>query len=164
MSNTLRNDAIATNTVAVDSFLTMSKVYLASIERLSALNLNAARESIEDCAAATKSLAETKPGSDFTNLLLSVIGQPLWEKAFTHSRRTYEIIAKTQEEMSKVIAGQLAQPNLASAGLPGWNAMSDMYTKGLQQFTASAAASAAAATGAIPKAVVGTTTDAKKVA
>lgn len=163
MSNTLRNDAIATNTVAVDSFLILSKVYLASIERLSALNLNAARESIDDCAAATKTLAGTKADSDFINLL-SVIGQPMWEKALTHSRHTFEIIAKTQEEVSKVIAGQLAQLQLAPAALTGWNAMSDIYAKGLQQFTASAAEQVAAATGAKPKAVAGTMTDAKRVA
>jgi phasin family protein len=128
MSDTLRNDADATETAVADAFLRLSKVYLASIQRLSALNLIAAREAVERYAAATKALSESNPASNFSDLPSDLI-QPMWEEEVTHSRSTYETIAKTQEEMSNLIKGQLAQSHTASAGLAGWNDMSDMLTK-----------------------------------
>ncbi len=159
MPNTLRT----TNTVAVEAFLTLSKVYLTSIERLAALHLTTAREAIESCAEATTTLAEAKAAKDL-NGFLSLLGQPAWERALTYSRSTYEIIAKTQEEMSKVIAGQFARPHQATSGLAGWNAMSDMFTKGIQQITTSVSENMAAAAHASAKAVAATTTDTRKAA
>lgn len=163
MSNTLHNDVIITNTAAVDAFLSLSKVYLASIERLSALNLSTAREAVEDCTAASKTLTEAKAGDDLVGLL-SGLGQPMWEKALAHSRNTYEIVAKSHEEMSKVIAGRLAQPQLASSGLAGWSVLSEMFTNGVQQIGAAAAENVAASVGARAKVVAVPSTDAKKTA
>lgn len=163
MSNALQNNAIATNTLAVNSFRSLSKVYLTSIERLAALNLNTAREAVEDCALATKTLSDAKAGNDF-NSILSALGQPMWEKALAHSRNTYDIMAQTHEEMSKVIMGQLAQPQLASAGLAGWTVLAEMFTKGVQEISASAAENVAAAADTTHKVIAVTKTDAKKVA
>lgn len=162
MSTTHRKDAVASNTAAVDAVLTLSSVYLTSVERLSSLNLNTARETIEDLAAATKALAGAKAGNDFSHLL-SEFGQPMWEKGVTHLRSTYEIMAKTQEEMLDVIKEQFGQPSSAVAGLAGWNVMSDMFTKGVKQFTASAEENVAAAAEARSKVVAAATSNARKV-
>lgn len=167
MSNTTR-DVVAANTLAADAFLTLSKVNLASIERLSALNLNTLREAIEDCTAATKTLSEKTlseaRGGDVFQNLLSVFGPTMWEKALTHSRNTYEIIAKTHEEISKVIVAQLSQPYMTSVGPVGMNAMFDLFAKGSQQVTASVNENVAIADEAGSKAVAATTAYTKKAA
>lgn len=164
MSNTTR-DAVAANTLAADAFLTLSKVNLASVERLSALNLNTLREAIEDCTAATKTLSEKTlseaRGGDVFQNLLSVFGPTMWEKALTHSRNTYEIIAKTHEEISKVIIAQLSQPYVTPVGM---NAMFDLFAKGAQQVTASVKENVAIAGDAGSKAAAATTAYTKKAA
>lgn len=163
MSHTQRGDAVATNTAAANTFLTLSRVYLESLERLTALNLNAAREALESCAAANKTLSEVKSGEDFGKFL-SGFGQPMLEKAVAHSRNAYEVIAKAQEELASVIKEQFAHPQMPWPGLAGGNALSEMFTKGLQQFTAAAKDNFAAASEASSRVVAATTSNPRKIA
>jgi phasin family protein len=163
MSHTHRDDAVASNTAASNAFLALSRVYLESVESLTSLNLNAAREALESYAAATKTLSEVKYGKDYGKFL-SELGQPMLEKAVSHTRNMYEIMAKTQEELSTVLKEQFAHPPMAWADWAGGNAVSEMFTKGLQQFTASAKDNFAAASEASSKSVAATTSHPKKVA
>jgi len=147
MSKTNSHDTIASNTAAVDAFLSLSQVYLTGIERLSALNLTTARDAVESTSSATNTLAEAGAARDW-NVFLSSWGRPVWEKAMAYSREAIEIIAQTQGEMSKLIVGQQAgQPQMISSGLAGWNAMSDMFATSAQLMSASAANSIAATSG-----------------
>lgn len=163
MTHTHRDDAVAANTVAANTFLRLSSVYLESFERLTALNLNAAREALESCAAATKTLSEVKSGKDYGKFL-SGFGQPTLEKAVSHTRNMYEIMAKTQEELSTVFQEQFAHPPMAWADWAGGKALSEMFTKGLQQFTASAKDNFAAASEASSRVVAATTSNPRKIA
>lgn len=88
--------------------------------------MSTARQAVERYAAATKALSEANVASDFSDLP-SELGQPVWQEG---AASTYEIIAKTQEEMSNLIQGQLAKPATTSPGLAGWNDISEMPTKG----------------------------------
>ena len=146
MSKTISHDAIATNTAAIDAFMSLSQVYLTGIERLCALNLNTARDAVETGSAATRSFLEGGASQDW-NGLLSVMGQPVWEKTMAYSRRTVEIVAHTHEEMTKLIAGQFDQPQIAGSGLARWNAMTNLFAQGVQQMSTSAANSITAASG-----------------
>lgn len=163
MSHTHRDDAVATHTAAANTFFTLSSVYLESLEKLTALNLNAAREALESCAAATKTLSQVKSGKDYGKFL-SELGQPMLEKAVSHTRNVYEIMAKTQEELSTVLGEQFAHPPIAWAGWAGGNALSEMFTKGLKQFTASAKDNFAAASEATSRVVAATTSNPRKIA
>jgi phasin family protein len=158
MSHANRDDVVASNTAAANSFVTLSRVYLDGVERLTSLNLNAAREALDTCASATKSLSEAKAGKDYGKFL-SELGQPMFEKAVSHTRNVYEIMTKTQEELSAVLKEQFAGADWA-----GGNALSAMFTKGLQQFTASAKDNFAAASEAGSRVAAATTSNPRKIA
>lgn len=163
MSRTHRDDAVATHTAAANTLFTLSSVYLESLEKLTALNLNAAREALDSCASATKTLSEVKSGKDYGKFL-SELGQPMLEKAVSHTRSMYEIMAKTQEELSTVLKEQFAHPQMAWSDWAGGNALSEMFTKGLQQFTDAAKDNFAAASEAGSKVVAATTSSPRKIA
>lgn len=159
MSHTLRDDAVATNTAAANTFLALSGVYLNGLEKLAALNLSAALEALNSCASATKTLSEAKAGKDYANVL-SEIGQPMLEEAVTHTRKMYEIMVKTQQELATVINRQFAYPQFAWAD---GNALSAMFAKNLQQFGAAAEDNFAAAAKAGSRVVAATTSNARTV-
>ncbi len=163
MSNTQRDAAAASTAAATNSFLTLSQLYLSGIEDISSLNLKAAREVLEDYASAAKALSAPTAGKDYANVL-SEFGQPMFAKAVTHSRNMWEVMAKTQTEMSAVFKDQLALPQMAWAGAGDWNELSAMFTKGFKQFTDSATDNSKAATDASVKAISETTSSAKKAA
>ncbi|HQU90215.1 MAG TPA: phasin family protein [Denitromonas sp.] len=160
MSSTLRT-AAASSAAAGNPFLTLSKVYLRSLEDLSSLNLKIAREALDDCASATQALSAPMDSKAYTKCL-SGLGQPMLNKAVAHSREICDVMANTHKEMTSVIKAQLAQPQMAWPGAGDWNAMQDMFTKGFEQLTASATKNFAAVTDASTKAIAATTTDTKK--
>lgn len=163
MSHTYRNDVAGSITVPANAFLALSKVYLEGVERLTSLNLNAARETVDSYASATKTLSEAKAGKDYGKFL-SELGQPMLEKAVSHTRSTYEIMTKTQEELSTVLKEQFAHPQMAWADWAGGNTLSEMFTKGLQQFTAAAKDNFAAASEASSKIVNAAASNSRKIA
>lgn len=163
MSHTHRDDAVASFTAPATAFLALSKVYLEGVERLTSLNLNAAREALDSCASAAKTLSEAKAGKDYGKFL-SELGQPMLEKAVSHTRNTYELMTKIQEELSTVLKEQFAHPQLAWAGLAGGNTLSEIFTKGLQQFTSAAKNNFAAASEASSKVVAAAASNARKIA
>jgi hypothetical protein len=130
MSQALLTSAFAKNTSAADAFLEISKVYLSNIEELSAHQLNTAREMVEGCSSITKALNHVSTSKDWDGFL-SLLTPP-WSQWVAYSRGTYDIIAKTQAEMVKVVATQLARQHMTSSSLTSWRAMTDMYTKGVE--------------------------------
>ena len=67
MSNAQRNTAAST-AAAENSFMTLSQVYLSSIEDIASLNLKAAREALEDYASAAKALSAPTAGTDYAKV------------------------------------------------------------------------------------------------
>jgi phasin family protein len=163
MSHTYRDDVVASVTAPANACLALSKVYLEGVERLTSLNLNAAREALDSYASATKSLSEAKAGKDYGKFL-SELGQPMFEKVVSHTRNVYEIMTKTQEELSTVLKEQFAHSPMAWADWAGGNALSAMFTKGLQQFTAAAKDNFAAASEAGSRVAAATTSNPRKIA
>ena len=169
----------------VESLLTMANTAFASAERLAALNLNTARNLLEDTVAGAKALMGAKDVQELMNIQAS-LAQPTVEKAIAYSRSIYEIASQTQEELTKVFEAQFAEANKtmttaldkavknAPAGsdvavaavksaIAAANSAYDSMSKAAKQVAEIAEANVAAATSATVKAV-GTAPKAKKAA
>ena len=177
----------ASNKANVETLLTLANAAFASAERLAALNLNTARSILEDGVANTKALLAVKDVQELVNLQAS-LAQPIVEKAVAYARSVYEITSQSQEEVSKVLEGQVAELNKgvataldkaaksAPAGsdvavaavksaIAAANSAYDSMSKAAKQVAEIAEANVAAATNATVKAVSTTAkTSAKKAA
>jgi len=177
----------ASNKANVETLLTLANAAFASAERLAALNLNTARSILEDGVANTKALLAVKDVQELVNLQASLT-QPIVEKAVAYARSVYEITSQSQEEVSKVLEGQVAELNKgvataldkaaksAPAGsdvavaavksaIAAANSAYDSMSKAAKQVAEIAEANVAAATNATVKAVSTTAkTSAKKAA
>ncbi|CAH1745790.1 Granule-associated-like protein [Thauera humireducens] len=177
----------ATNKANVETLLTLANAAFASAERLAALNLNTARSILEDGVANTKALLAVKDVQELVNLQASLT-QPIVEKAVAYARSVYEITSQSQEEVSKVLEGQVAELNKgvataldkaaksAPAGsdvavaavksaIAAANSAYDSMSKAAKQVAEIAEANVSAATNATVKAVSTTAkTSAKKAA
>jgi phasin family protein len=165
----------STNKANIESLLTIANTAFASAERLAALNLNTARNLLEDTVSNAKALMGAKDIQELMNIQTS-IAQPTVEKAIAYSRSVYEIASQTQEELTKVFEGQFAEANKtmtsaldkavknAPAGsdvavaavksaIAAANSAYDSMTKAAKQVAEIAEANVAAATSATVKAV-----------
>jgi hypothetical protein len=131
MSNTQRHSAVASSNAA-DALPVLSKIYLTSIERLLALQLNTVRDAVEDFAVAAKSVTDLKAG-DHAQPRASASLQPMMTKMFMVPRSTYEILFETNREVSKVMLKLFSAPPMAFVGPASWNGISDMFAQGLKQ-------------------------------
>jgi phasin family protein len=159
----------------VESLLTLANTAFASAERLAALNLNTARNILEDTVSSAKALMGAKDVQELMNIQAS-LAQPTVEKAVAYSRSVYEIASQTQEELTKVFESQFAEVNKtmtsaldkavknAPAGsdvavaavksaIAAANSAYDSMTKAAKQVAEIAEANVAAATSATVKAV-----------
>ncbi len=100
----------ASNKANVETMLTLANAAFASAERLSALNLNTARSILEDGVANTKAMLAVKDIQELV-ALQTALAQPILEKAVAYARSVYEITSQSQEEVSKVMEGQVAEMN-----------------------------------------------------
>lgn len=176
----------ATNKANIETMLSLANSAFANVERLAALNLNTARSVLEDSVASTKALLAVKDVQELI-ALQSSLTQPLVEKAVAYARSVYEIASQSQEELSKVMEGQVAEVNKgvaaaldkaaksAPAGsdvavaavksaIAAANSAYDSFNKAAKQAAEITEANVAAATTATVKAVSTTTKAAKKAA
>jgi phasin family protein len=98
------------NKAGVETFMTIANATFAGAERLAALNLNAARNFIEDSTASTRALLAVKDVETLVALQKS-LAKPDTEKAADYTRRVYEIATQTQEALSHVVEAQVAELN-----------------------------------------------------
>jgi phasin family protein len=163
------------NKTNIESLLTFANTAFASAERLAALNLNTARNLLEDTVSNAKTLMGAKDIQELMNIQ-AAIAQPTVEKAVAYSRSLYEIATQTQEELTKVFEAQFAEANKtmtsaldnavknAPAGsdvavaavksaIAAANSAYDSMTKAAKQVAEIAEANVAAATSATVKAV-----------
>jgi len=183
--NTIPEQLASANKTSVESLLTLANTAFASAERLAALNLNTARNMLEDTVASAKALMSVKDVQELMNIQ-ATLAQPTVEKAVAYSRSIYEIASQTQEEMTKIFEAQFAEANKsvtsaldkavknAPAGsdvavaavksaIAAANSAYDSMTKAAKQVAEIAEANVAAATNATVKAV-GSAPKAKKAA
>ena len=99
-----------TNKAGVDTFMTFANASFAGAERLTALNLNVARNLIEASTAKTRALLAVKDVKALVALQKS-LAQPDTAKATTYTRRVYEITTQTQEALSQAVEAKVAELN-----------------------------------------------------
>lgn len=98
----------AANKAAVDSLLTFANTSLASVERLAALNLNAARAFFADSAANVGALLAVKDAQGLF-ALQSALAKPAFEKGVAYSRSVYEILDESSNGLTQIVEAQTAE-------------------------------------------------------
>ena len=103
-------DFTAENKFNIEASLTLANTIFASTERLAALNLNAARNLLEQSTANWKALLGVKDVQSFVSLQAAQ-AKPVIDNAIAYSRSIYEIATDTKEEIAKIVAVQVADVN-----------------------------------------------------
>lgn len=93
---------------SVETLVNMANTAFGGMERLAALNLNAARTLMEDSAASTRALLDVKDVQSLVSLQ-TMMAQPGLQKATVYSRSVCRIAADTQEALSDVVEGQVSE-------------------------------------------------------
>jgi phasin family protein len=101
---------LAAHKANVDTALTVATTVFGSAERLVALNLNAARNVLDDSIATTKALLAAKDPQEVLSIQGS-LAQPALERAVAYARNVYEISTQTNEELAKLVEAQYAEGN-----------------------------------------------------
>lgn len=99
---------------AVESVLNTTRTIFDSSERLAALNLNTARELLEDSSNNMRQALAAKNPEELLNLQTHM-AKPMAEKLLAYYRNCYEIIAQSIEDAVKPFEIQFAQINKALA-------------------------------------------------
>src|SRR5687767_11058024 len=80
----------ASSKAAVEAFLGLAKAQFAAFERLSAINMTAARAALEDGAGYTRTVLGAKDLQEVANINAAA-AQPTLEKVLAYSRSVYEV-------------------------------------------------------------------------
>ncbi|MBS1157815.1 MAG: phasin [Proteobacteria bacterium] len=107
-------DAVKVN---VDAFMALSEIGLSSLERLTALNLNATRSALEQGVAT----AAKAPAKDIKSIpdLQSLIPGEAAKNAAAYLKSVQEIAAETQKDVIALMSSYFAQNKGAGIGA-GW--------------------------------------------
>ena len=92
------------------SLSSLNKKALEGLEQLVALNVNAAKASLEEGTAAAKQLASAKDVQEVVNLATAQ-AQPTAEKAIAYGRHLASITTATQQEFTKAVEAHIAETN-----------------------------------------------------
>lgn len=128
MTSRSDNPVFAIDTAAIDTFLNISKAYLAGAERLIALNLGTARQALDDTAQAGATLLAVSQGEQATGTLAALGPQQLMEKTLAYARTSSEILARTQDEITELWSRHLAERPPLFATPPGWLTPPALFT------------------------------------
>ena len=109
MSPVLEQIAGATQS-NIDSFSRASEITLAGVERVSEIQLQAAKTALADVVEASKVWASVKSPQEWAAVNSNFI-QPAVEKAATYARSVYDAVASTQGELSKLVEERVAEAN-----------------------------------------------------
>lgn len=125
--NEIRNNASA----FTSTLLEMSQLCLSSLERLSALNLNAMRQALDESMVTADRV--TQSGGDPTTVAQSQDIKPLMERSMSYSQNVMEICASTQEEMMRLVNSRMGDFKLIAPLPQGWASAMDAFTRNAQQ-------------------------------
>jgi phasin family protein len=100
----------AVNMASIDILHTIARVTLASVERLTTLNLNTARTIVEESLAHARALMGAKDIKELVGLQTSSM-QPAAEKSAGYARNVYAIVTQGQKGLTEVVEQQLSELN-----------------------------------------------------
>ena len=100
----------ATQKAGLDSAIAFAGLMFAGFERFAPLNLNAARDALEEGAGAAKQMAAAKTPQDLVSLQ-STLAQPAVDRLMAYARSSYDIATSNQRALSKHVEAQVADLN-----------------------------------------------------
>lgn len=109
-------DAMKTNT---DAFMAFSNIAISSAERLTTLNLNAARAVLEESVAASSSMLESN-GSTVPSKVKTAIPETATRNALAYFQNVRDIATETQQEVTKLMTSYFASQGNGSNHSAGW--------------------------------------------
>jgi len=127
------------NKITTETVQSLFNSFFNTIERISALNLNASRSVIEDTMLNTRNLLNIKDVQEALNLL-PLAGPAALDKFTGYSREVYEIINKAQHDVSGALEKQASEYN---------SNFSDLLVKAAQNAPAGSEVAVAAVKSAI---------------
>src|ERR1700694_3675229 len=107
---------VSSNKAGVEAILGLAHSQLAPFERLAALYFNTTKAAFEEGVGHAKALLNAKDAQEYINLNAAAT-QPTMEKAIAYSRSVYEVAAKTNGEMAKLLEAKAAEFNKNLVGL-----------------------------------------------
>ncbi|MDR1890438.1 MAG: phasin family protein [Zoogloeaceae bacterium] len=99
---------VATQKVGADALLTLIRSTSTGLERLTALNIAAARDFLNSSVANTQQVLAVKDVSDLSRVNANLL-QPALEKWLDYSRNVYALANSLQKEVAAIAEGQYAQ-------------------------------------------------------
>ncbi|MCL2076662.1 MAG: phasin family protein [Betaproteobacteria bacterium] len=123
---------VATQKAGADVLLNLIRSSCNGLERLTALNMSAAREFLNSSVTNTQQILALKNPSDLSRLNLA---QPALEKWLEYSREVYDLAVTLQKEVSNIAEGQYEQiSKTASASLDKSAPGGDVLAATIQSF------------------------------
>lgn len=144
---------------SVETFTRMSEVALSGIERLTALNIKMARESLEEGIAASMSVTQASNAKDLANAQTPFSGAGA-ERVSAYVRDVHEIFSQAQSKYVELIGTHMS--SLSMNGPMAFPLM-DVFAKIAQQTSDMTKNNVRAATEATEK-LVATTSQGRKTA
>lgn len=145
MATTPQNEITANTSTLATTFLEMSQLCLSSLERLSALNLNAMREALDEGMVTADRMSHSN--EDPATMAQPKNIQPLLNRSMSYSQNVMEICASTQEEMMRLVNSRMSDFKMVSP-MPfqqGWANAMDTFTRTAQQMASMGAETVASA-------------------
>ncbi len=106
----------AANKAAVDSLLSVANTALTAAERVAALNLETARNTLGESTAAAKTIFGATDAQSALAAQQALV-QPAIEKSVAYSKSLYEIATDAKNEVSKLFEAQVAEFQKTSTDL-----------------------------------------------
>ncbi len=105
------NEHFAANQKAgMDSAIAFAGLVFAGFERFAPLNLNAARDVLEESAGAAKQMVAAKTPQEMASLQ-STLAQPAVDRLMAYARSSYDIATSNQRAIAKHFESQMADMN-----------------------------------------------------
>jgi phasin family protein len=157
------NHVINTKEASSAALMNISGAYLEGVMNLTVLGFSTMRETMEGFDVASKKLA-AGTAEQLLKDLPATLGQSLLERSVDYSRGAWEIIARTQSEITRLSLAQLASVDFAATVPANLSGMLDQFTKGFQQCATSASDSVRSASEAGSEAIATMGRPVRKVA
>lgn len=93
-------------TANIETALAIARTAFAGTERLAALNINTARNVVDESYESAKMLMAVKDPKELATLN-AAMAKPAVEKGIAYSRAVYSILAETSEQLSKLSGSRL---------------------------------------------------------
>lgn len=107
---TMQENLSAIGKAQVDTALRFAQIAAQGIEKITELNLKAAKAAFADNVRSAKSMSEIKDAADFPAWATSA-AQPGFEKATVYAKSVYEAVTATGSELGSLLDSQVTEFN-----------------------------------------------------